>query len=66
MAEMQVQLAQLNGSVISPVFSWVTPFQQFIKGGDWSTECGSEQAKVLDFDEQVRKFVQIKVNSKCC
>jgi len=26
MAEMQVQLATLNGSVISPVYSWVTPF----------------------------------------
>jgi Niemann-Pick C1 protein len=26
MSEMQVQLAQLNGSVISPVYSWVTPF----------------------------------------
>lgn len=26
MSEMQAQLATLNGSVISPVYSWVTPF----------------------------------------
>jgi hypothetical protein len=26
MSEMQVQMATLNGSVISPVYSWVTPF----------------------------------------
>ena len=26
MASMQVELAQLNGTVISPVYSWVTPF----------------------------------------
>jgi Niemann-Pick C1 protein len=66
MALMQVELASLNGSVISPVFSWVPPFQQFVKGGDWSEACGSDQAKILDFNDQVKQFVQIKVTSKCC
>jgi hypothetical protein len=51
MAEMQVQLSQLNNSVISPVYSWVLPFQQYVKGGDWSFICGSDKAKALDFDE---------------
>jgi hypothetical protein len=44
MAEMQVQLSQLNNSVISPVYSWILPFQQYVKGGDWSIICGSDKA----------------------
>jgi hypothetical protein len=36
MSEMQVQMATLNGSVISPVYSWVTPFQNYIAGGLWT------------------------------
>lgn len=66
MSEMQVQLATLNGSVISPVYSWVTPFQNFISGGLWSEDCGSNAVRYLDFDAQVQKFVDIKIESKCC
>ena len=50
MSEMQVQLATLNGSVISPVYSWVTPFQNFVAGGLWSEACGSSSVRYLDFD----------------
>jgi hypothetical protein len=52
MSEIQSMLAQFNGSVISPVFSWVTPFLQYIQGDkDWSKICGSDKASVLDFDD---------------
>jgi predicted RND superfamily exporter protein len=50
MSEMQVQLATLNGSVISPVYSWVTPFQNYIAGGLWTEACGSDKVMKLDFD----------------
>lgn len=67
MSEMQIQLATLNGSVISPVYSWVPPFQNFITQGSlWSDACGSDKVKFLDFDSQVKAFVQIKVESDCC
>ena len=63
---MQVQLATLNGSVISPVFSWVTPFQNYIQGGLWTEACNSNAVRNLDFDAQMRQFVQVKVESDCC
>ena len=63
---MQVQLATLNGSVISPVYSWVTPFKNYISGGLWTEACGSDKVKMLDFDNQMRNFILIKVESECC
>ena len=66
MSEMQVQLATLNGSVISPVYSWVTPFQNYIAGGLWTEACGSDKVKQLDFDNQMRNFINVKVESECC
>jgi len=51
MAEMQVQLAQLKDTVIAPVYSWVTPFKNFINPtGAWNVPCGSSKAAVLDFN----------------
>ena len=66
MAEMQTTLAGLNDTVISPIYSWVSQFQNFILGGTWSQTCGSTAASVLDFDEQLKLFVKIKVDSDCC
>jgi hypothetical protein len=50
MKEMQTQMATLNGSVISPVYSWVTPFTNFVNGGLWTDACGSSGVRNLDFD----------------
>jgi len=61
------QLATLNDTVLAPVYSWTTPFQNFITpGGVWSEVCGSEEASYLSFDGAMEKFVQIEVNSDCC
>ena len=60
------ELAGLNDTIQSPIYSWVSPFKNFIEGGVWSDECGSEEAKTLPFDDQMRLFVQIKVDSQCC
>jgi hypothetical protein len=59
-------MATLNGSVISPVYSWVTPFQNYISGGLWTEACGSDKVKMLDFDNQMMNFINIKVESECC
>jgi Niemann-Pick C1 protein len=67
MAEIQTTLSGLNDTVISPIYSWVSQFQNFIMhDASWSTVCGSAAASVLDFDEQLKKFVNIKVESDCC
>lgn len=37
------KLATLDDTVLPPVYTWVTPFQNFIdSGGDWKEECGSQ------------------------
>lgn len=35
------QLAALNNTIQSPIYSWVSPFKNFIQGGEWSQDCGS-------------------------
>ena len=44
----------------------MTPFNNFVNGGVWSEDCNSDYAKSLPFDDQMRLFVQIKVESQCC
>jgi hypothetical protein len=52
MSSMQVELATLNGSVISPVYSWVPTFLNYINtGGEWAEDCKSAAVANLDFDE---------------
>lgn len=56
-------LSQLNDTVVKPVFSWVKSFQQFTTDGEWSDICGSKEAMNLGFDDAMRKFVQIPIDS---
>lgn len=60
------ELAALNNTIQSPIYSWVTPFKNFITTGVWSEACGSAEAQVLAFDDQMKLFTQIKVDSPCC
>ena len=60
------ELAALNNTILSPIYSWVTPFKNFLTTGTWSEECGTAEAQKLSFDDQVRAFTQIKVASQCC
>jgi hypothetical protein len=61
------ELAALNDTIQSPIYSWVSPFKNFVKrDGVWSDDCNSTLASVLPFDDQMRLFVQIKVESQCC
>ena len=52
-------LAALSNTIQSPIYSWVTPFQNFIKGGVWSEDCNSAAAKNLPFDDQMKMFTEI-------
>ena len=42
-------------------------FQNYINpGGTWNVECGSESVALLNFDDQMKEFVKVKVESPCC
>ena len=61
------QLATLNDTVLAPVYSWTGSYQNFINDkGIWADACGSKQAAVLNFDAQMKMFVNIKIDSECC
>ena len=57
------ELAGLNNTIQSPIYSWVTPFKNFISEGVWSDACDSKLASILPFDDQMRMFVKVKVES---
>lgn len=61
------ELATLNDTVLAPVYSWTTSYSNFINPqGAWADACGSKQAAVLPFDDQMRMFVNTKIESECC
>ena len=61
------EIATLNDTVLAPVYSWTTSYSNFINSqGAWADACGSKQAAVLPFDEQMRMFVNVKIESECC
>ena len=61
------ELATLNDTVMAPVYSWVGGFQNFITPtGVWADTCGSKQAAVLGFDEQMQMYVNTKIDGDCC
>lgn len=64
LADISDGLSQLNDTVIKPVYSWVKSFQQFRTDGEWSDTCGSKEAMNLGFDDAMRKFVSIKIDSE--
>jgi len=46
------ELATLNNTVQSPIYSWTSSFQNFVdSGGAWADDCGSSRASVLGFDD---------------
>ena len=67
MEQIDASLAALNNTIQSPIYSWVTPFRNFLRvGGVQSDDCNTPLAAVLPFDEQMRMFTQIEVDSQCC
>jgi len=66
MSDISAELAQFNDTIIAPIYSWVGPFQNFIDTGVWADACGSAAASKLPFDEQMKLFTKIKIDSDCC
>jgi len=50
------ELSALNDTIISPIYSWVGPFNNFISDGVWADDCNSHTAMVLPFDQQMKMF----------
>jgi len=60
-------MATLNDTVLAPIYSWTGIFQNYIQPSEvWDAACGSSEASVLGFDQQMALFVQIKIESECC
>jgi len=57
-------------TVVPPVFSWYKDFSKFMAGTgpEWSSTCNPNYnfLKNLPFDIQVKEFLKIGVDSKCC
>ena len=67
MNSIAAELATLNDTVLAPIYSWTTSYQNFISTvGAWADVCNSEYASLLDFDSQMRLFVDVKIESDCC
>jgi len=63
MSDISASLAQFKDTIIAPIYSWVGPFKSFTNGGVWDDACGSKVAKLLPFDDQMRLFTKIKIDS---
>ncbi len=60
-------LSAQSDSVQKPITSWLKAFKMFtMESGDWSKTCGTQGISAYPFNEQMRKFVDIKINSDCC
>lgn len=57
------ELSGLKKNVLAPIYSWVGPFKNFVSRGVWSDSCGSEFAMLLPFDQQMKLFIQIEIES---
>ena len=56
-------------SVEAPIFSWFKDYKKFMnKRGQWQTECNPNfnYLEKLPLEIQVKEFLKIKINSKCC
>ena len=52
MNQISIELASLNDTVISPIYSWVTSYTNYINpSGVWADVCGSKAVALLNFDD---------------
>jgi len=60
-------LSAQSDTIQKPIFSWLKSFKMFtMESGDWAKMCGTQGISALPFSEQMRKFVDIKIESECC
>ena len=52
MSLIQIEVASLSDTVISPIYSWVSMFENYVdSSGVWSATCGSASVALLNFDD---------------
>jgi len=60
-------LSAQSESIQKPISSWFKGFKMFtMETGDWTKVCGTRGINAFPFNEQLKKFVEVKINSECC
>lgn len=50
-----------------PVYSWFASFNNFISQGQtWTEACGALNIDKLSYEEQLRRFMEVSIESSCC
>jgi Predicted exporters of the RND superfamily len=57
-------LSQMTDTVQPPVYSWVKSLDSFINDGQ--EECNNTDIQNYDFNTQVRRFLEVTIESICC
>lgn len=57
-------LSQMTETVQPPVYSWVKSLKSFVNDGQ--PECNNTDIKEYDFNTQVRRFLDVTIESVCC
>ena len=61
------RLSALKKRVEKPIYSWIKGYEMFLmEDTDWAKPCDSIGINALPFDDQMRRFVNLKVESDCC
>ena len=50
-----------------PVYSWFATFNNYVSQGQiWTDACGATGVDKLPYKEQLRRFLDITIESSCC
>lgn len=50
-----------------PLYSWIGVFNNFIQpGAAWNEACETQTITEYSFEEQLRRFMNIEIDSPCC
>lgn len=50
-----------------PVYSWFAAFGNFVNQGQtWTDACGATNVDKLPYNEQLRLFMEVSIESSCC
>ena len=57
----------MNNTILPPIYTWFSAFSQFKSpGASWQQECNTKDISSYSFNEQVKRFRDVKIDSACC
>ena len=60
-------LSTQNDTIQKPITTWLKSFKMFtMESGDWAKTCDIQGISAYPFNEQMRRFVNVKISSECC